>query len=196
MEKVIFAIFETLANDDPAGQEAWLTAQITATWTAFEAMAGDLWEAALNCKPAELAKLSGTKQNGDSRNIDINFIHKYNYNISNRMGTIFVETNKYKFDSLRGIRQAYKDAFGGCLDYLIDDTALDALSIVRNNLIHSGGIIDEKYRRRSSILPLEAVGEAGSHIPLEGELATKLINPVLKLGNALLIAVDSWLTAH
>jgi hypothetical protein len=47
-----FNILDRSAYSANDGAEAWLDAQITMTWTAFEAMAGDLWEAALNCKPS------------------------------------------------------------------------------------------------------------------------------------------------
>jgi hypothetical protein len=41
------------------GLEAMLSSAITGTWTAFETMAGDLWEAALNAHPDGLAELKG-----------------------------------------------------------------------------------------------------------------------------------------
>jgi hypothetical protein len=170
METITFEILEMLSDDDPSGHEAWLAAQMSATWTAFEAMAGDLWEAALNCRPEELAKLAGKKHDAESKMISLDYIQKYKFDLSKHMGTIFA--SKYKFDSLQGIRGAYKDAFGSYIDNIIDDTALDALSVVRNNLVHSGGLIDDKYRRRAAVLPPEAMDNIGSPIPLEGRVLT------------------------
>jgi hypothetical protein len=116
MGAAAFAILARLADDEGiSGLEAWLAAQITTMWTAFEGMSGDLWEAALNCRPKELASLSGVRQSFESKEIDLNFIQKYNFDLSNRMGTIFVESNKYAFEKLDGIRCAYKDAFGNYL---------------------------------------------------------------------------------
>ena len=91
---------------------------------------------------------------------------------------------------------AYKDAFGNYLGDIIDNRAIDALATVRNNLVHRGGIIDEKYLRRKNSLPPNAVGDIGSLIQLDGELSTALINPVATLGNDLIIAVDKWLSEH
>ncbi len=87
-------------------------------------------------------------------------------------------------------------AFGSCFDAIIDSAYLEAISVVRNNLVHNGGIIDDKYLKRKSVLPPEALGDEGCLIPLDGELSTILINPVLNLGNDLIIAVDNWLTTH
>ena len=102
-----------LTDESTLGHEAWLGSQITGTWTAFEAMAGDLWEAALNYKPRELAKLSGSKHGKDSKQIGLDQIQRYNFDLSTHMGTIFVGTNKYQFDRLSGIREAYRTLWGG-----------------------------------------------------------------------------------
>jgi hypothetical protein len=156
MGAAAFAILDRLADDEGiSGLEAWLAAQITTTWTAFEGMAGDLWEAALNFKPRELASLSGVKQIPENKKIDLNFIQKYNFDLSKYMGTIFIESNKYSFDKLDSMRTAYKDAFGDHLNDIMSNPALDAIATVRNNLVHKGGIIDDKYLRRKSVLPPE-----------------------------------------
>ena len=206
VEGVSIGVLETLADDIEllSGFEAWIASQITGTWTAFESMSGDLWEAALNCKPKELAKLSGQKgkqstelnetNKYEGRQIDLNLVIKYNFDVSKCMGTILKE--RYQFDSLGGIKKAYKMAFGSCFDAIIDSAYLEAISVVRNNLVHNGGIIDDKYLKRKSVLPPEALGDEGCLIPLDGELSTILINPVLNLGNDLIIAVDNWLTTH
>jgi hypothetical protein len=49
-------------SSSSGGLEALLFAQILGTWTAFETMAGDLWETAINLHPAGLAELKGTKK--------------------------------------------------------------------------------------------------------------------------------------
>lgn len=94
MEGVSIGVLETLADDIEllSGFEAWIASQITGTWTAFESMSGDLWQAALNCKPKELAKLSGQKgkqstelnetNKYEGRQIDLNLVIKYNFDVS------------------------------------------------------------------------------------------------------------------
>jgi hypothetical protein len=100
------------AIDTPVrpGFDAVLSASIVGTWTAIEALAGDLWEAALNTEPEILAKLSGAKQTkeGDKK-IDLNYIHKYGYKLTQVMGTIL--RDRFRFITLEGIKEAYDAAF-------------------------------------------------------------------------------------
>jgi hypothetical protein len=199
-----FGILSQIQPEFYDGPEAWMASQIVATWTAFEAMTEDLWEAALNAKPLTLARLAGRgksalKSGDDIKKIQLNWLQKYRYNLSRRMGTVFLEENRYSFDTLKGIREAYTDAFSDDFDTIetiMSDKSLDALSLVRNNLVHNGGIIDQKYLKRAADLPPEALGKQGSPIRMDGELVVKLIGPVMRHGHNLVIAVDDWLAAH
>jgi hypothetical protein len=203
-QKISFQMLSEQGGEHPDGPEAWMASQIIATWTAFEAMAEDLWEAALNAKPEILAKLSGQKQSrtksgDDPKKIRLDWLHKYKFNLSEHMGTIFLEEKRYAFDGLEGIREAYTDAFSvehADISKIINDKALDAISLIRNNLVHNGGIIDSKYRKRSSDLPAEALGDIGTPILIDGELVAKIVAPVIKHGHDLVVAVDSWLASH
>ena len=98
-------------------------------WTAFEAMAGDLWVSALNTCPAELAQLTGTPNRvskmasarltpaqsglqGKSKTVDLNDIQRLtrgSYDLSSRMGDLLKD--RFKFIALKGIREAYSSAF-------------------------------------------------------------------------------------
>jgi hypothetical protein len=119
--------------------------------------------------------------------------------LSNSMGTVFVQDRRYSFDRLDGIRDAYLDAFSvdhDAIRTIVLDKTLDAISGVRNNLIHNGGIIDSQYLRRSRDLPSSASGELGTPILIDGDLVTELIKPVIKHGCDLIAAVDDWLISH
>jgi hypothetical protein len=197
------------------GAEAWLAAQITGTWTAFEAMAEDLWETALNTKPKWLAGLSGedrlnrrqqketlhgANRHGDEdKKVDLEWLQRNGYDLSKCMGT--VHKRRYKFDSLTGIRKAFAEAFSkdrAAIDAILADKVLDALALVRNNLVHSGGIVDEEIIRRAGDLPTELhrTITIGTPILLDGELVSQLVGPVLKCGHDLVVAVDDWLVSH
>ena len=90
--------------------EAWLSAQITGMWTAFEAMAEELWVSALNCHPRTLSELRGTKKgSGDDKKIDLSWLHRYDYDLSNKMGEVL--RKKYNFDKLEEMKEAYEAAF-------------------------------------------------------------------------------------
>jgi hypothetical protein len=204
-QSAAFQILSAYSPQSEEGPEAWMAAQIIATWTAFEAMAEDLWEAALNAKPNILAKLAGRdkskpKAGDDPKRIKLDFIYKYRFKIEDRMGTIFIEDQRYKFDSLKGIRQAYKDAFSqdyGDIDNILNAKGLDALSLIRNNLVHDGGIVDEGLLDRTADLPSAFTGlSIGDHMPLDGDIVADVAGGVMKHGHDLVVAVDNWLVAH
>jgi hypothetical protein len=109
------------------------------------------------------------------------------------MGSVLIETNKYGFDKLEYIREAYEDAFGGNNTVILKNTCLDTLHVVRNVLVHNAGVADGDYLRRKSILPTSAIVEKGEPIPLDGELVVELVAPALELGNKLIESVDQWL---
>jgi hypothetical protein len=188
-----FGVLGLVNMDD--GVQAWMAAQITGTWTAFEAMAEDLWEAALNTKPHGLAELKGKKQGTkEDRFVKLTLLQKYRYDLSHSMGTVL--KGRYSFDNLVEIRKAYEEAFppaAQAIHTAINDRALDVISLVRNVLVHSGGIIDEEYLCRAAHLPPEATGPLGSPIRLNGELVAKIAGPVLKIGPDLINAVDEWI---
>ena len=51
--------FETLNKPFAAGRKAMFSALVTGSWTAFEALLGDLWEAVVNEHPGQLGALKG-----------------------------------------------------------------------------------------------------------------------------------------
>jgi hypothetical protein len=193
-----FRQLNKIAYGNADGAEGWLAAQITNTWTAFEAMAADLWEAALNAKPKGLANLSGRKhEKKEDRRISLSWLQSNNYNLSRKMGTVLKE--QYHFDSLSEIRRAYSDAFPRTVPKVhsaLSDKALDAISLIRNVLVHNGGIIDREYLDGVAHLPPEAIGPLNSPIKLDGPLVGEIVGPVLKIGYDLVTSVDQWLATH
>ena len=138
---------------------ALLTSQVTGTWTAFEVLAGDLWESALNCRPRKLASLSaarGERTNDDksqpSTSIQLNLLSKYGFDVRDKMGTILRE--KLSFGVLDKIRESYRKAFGGgdVSDVIASGRSpdpLNTLSFVRNVIVHRAGIADEDFETRA-----------------------------------------------
>jgi hypothetical protein len=194
-----------------------LASHVTATWTIFETLAGDLWEAAVNGHPANLAKLKGKKNrirgamrssvqgvpipddrgNGEGKSIPLSQVERYKYNISDKMGTILSE--KFKFDRLDGIREAYSLAFCNAADEVdaaLTDRALDALSQTRNLIVHRAGLVDRRYYDQTKKLPLALKGEIGAPILLDGEVIKALVEAGIDRCNHLIVAVDDWLGKH
>jgi hypothetical protein len=139
------------------GADAWMSAQITGIWTAFEALAEEIWIAAVNAHPSDLAELnSGKKGATESKEIDLFLLQKYGYDLSPHMGKFL--SLRYSFDRLEDIRRAYREAhFDGdqTVDRVISDRSLDALSLTRHVIVHNGGIIDDDFLRRRSC-PLQS----------------------------------------
>src|SRR5579862_1945794 len=180
------------------GADAWLSAQITGTWTAFEALAEEIWIAAVNAHPRGLAELSGAKRGGgEEKKIDLPDLQKYGYDLSTHMGTVL--SRRYSFDRIEDVRRAYQEAsFDGdaTINEIITDRALDALSLTRHVIVHNGGIIDDQLLRRKSDLPPAILGDIGDPLPLTGPITSDLVSPVMQRGWDLISAVDSWLSAH
>ena len=178
--------------------QAWLAALVTGIWTAFEAVAEGLWEASLNAHPRGLAELRGKRNTSeDDRRILLTLLQKYEYDLSTHMGTLLKV--RYNFDRLDSMRDAYLDAFPTSateVHQVVTSTALDTLALVRNLIVHSGGIIDAAYLRRKSHLPERLLGEAGSAIELDGKIVAELVRPAIEAGQTLLQAVDRWILSN
>jgi hypothetical protein len=113
------------------------------------------------------------------------------------MGTILKEG--YHFDSLADARKAYSDAFAkDNLKILaaINDPSLDALSAVRNVIVHNGGIADQRFAEKKSYLPASVARSVGEPILLDGEIVASLVEPVMRAAADLVVAADEWITAH
>jgi hypothetical protein len=202
-----FKHLNTTSHQVRHGAEAWLAAQITGMWTAFEAMAEDLWVAALNVQPQLLANLRGdakrltadprkvSELSGDSEKlVKHKLLQRYEYEISDHMGDIL--KSRYQFDSLSGIRTAYAEAFSehsATIDTALKDGVLDAISALRNNLVHSGGVIDDEYVKKASRTASLPKGNVDSEIELDGGTVAGLVRPVLAAGQKLIKGVDSWI---
>jgi hypothetical protein len=128
---------------------------------------------------------------------DIRKVTRDSYNLANKMGTLLSE--KYDFDSLEKIRIAYSLAFEHHyqpVDEVLADPALDALSAVRNVIIHAGGCADEEYCDRMKSVPGIPALKPTQRLELDGEWVVKLITPVFTLGCRLLTNVSKWIKNH
>jgi hypothetical protein len=172
--------------DSPAavGLSAMLSSAITGTWTAFETMAGDLWESAVNVHPNGLSELKGRRnrllktaerqQPAEERDDSTNLktlplwqVQRHQFDLRNKMGTAL--KGQRRFDHLAGIREAYALAFfemSDEIDEALRDDALDALNTVRNVIVHRSGVVDSQYERRSQHLNVPKA-EIGQGISLD-----------------------------
>jgi hypothetical protein len=212
-------VFVDISAANPQGRKGYdaiLASLIIGSWTAFETMAADLWEAALNEHPEKLAELSGETQGfkrgekqersqpkqvqekGGGKTVYLEALTENNYDVEKKMGTIL--RHRFGFSSLFGARMAYGAAFGEeAMDVkrCVMDDSLDALSAVRNVLVHKSGVIDKDYQGRKAYLKDKIPsGEIGQRLSLDGVVAVGFIKPALEAASSLIRAVDDWLIAH
>lgn len=188
--------------------QASMMSYVTTGWTIIETMSGDLWEGALNAHPLSLANLTGspkrlkgrqinkssTQAPKESKIISLDDISRYEFNVANKMGTIL--RTKFDFASLAGIREAYSSAFNersAQIDTALADESLDALSTVRNLIVHRDGQADAEYVKKTKFLKSIPTVEIGQHLFLPGDVVVGLLKPAISAANRLLIAVDEWL---
>jgi hypothetical protein len=187
--------------------ENLLSSMILGTWTAFETLAGDLWETALNVHPKDLADLGGfagriqakaEKRRGKAlRSAKMSTkalrLAKSAGSVTKNLGTLHREQD-VGFDSLAKIRVAYSCAFKkrcSRIDDALCHYSLDALSLVRNLLVHRAGVVDRRYV--DSIKKIRGCPRTGLRKPinLRGDIVAKLINPVVSTSMKLLSAVEA-----
>ncbi len=181
------------------GFEGVLSGSIIGTWTAIEALAGDLWEAALNSEPEILSKLNGLrrKKGKNDKQLDLNYIHRYKYSMRNVMGTIL--RKRFAFALLDGIVEAYEAAFskdGTAVLDVMKDRALFRLSCVRNVIVHRGGLVDEEFHQKMKKEARFSGLQIGEAITIDGEATNELIGPAVRCGVRLIEEVDQWLASH
>ena len=213
-------LFDPDALDHPvhdALQTLYISLLIT-TWTAFESMAVDLWEAALNAHPKILADLKGkegriSKQSKDeqfltedseskSSKIEVVLAQVHDvtggsYDLKDKMGSLL--KGKFRFTSLKETRFAYSRAFSrnySDIDAALSDTSLDMLYALRNVFAHKAGVSDREYDERKKKYSSLPQVEKGQQIVLDGKTVTERINSVIVCGINLTTAVDNWLSAN
>ncbi len=204
------------------GVNAIFSSMVIGTWTTIETFLRDLWEAALNCHPKKLSLLQGKpndrihrkamgsyeddpdEDEGEKRLKDKDSIMVYlneiqnvtgqDFDLRKRMGTLL--RRRFKFDTLKGIREAYSRAFrpSDGIDTFLADDAIDAVNIVRNSLVHAAGIADHEFVRRAKSLPLAPATKAGERIQLTGTNVKSMLAPALIACSNLLSAVEKRIT--
>lgn len=188
--------------------QASMMSYVTTGWTMIETMSGDLWEAALNAHPSSLANLTGSPKRlkggqinksspqtaKESKSVPLDAISRHGFNVANKMGTIL--RTKFDFASLDGIREAYSCAFterAAQIERALTDPSLDALSAVRNVIVHRDANADGEYLKKTKALSSLPKAEIGQHIIFDGDMVVRLLKPAITAANQLLIAVDDWL---
>lgn len=169
-----------------------MNTSICSSWTAFECLAGDLWETALNQEPRVLATAilsnngSGSEVTGiKGKSIEVSLLNKYNYEIQDKMGTILRE--KYNFSNAEDVKEAYNQAFKfdkSKLNFLSD---LHELAQCRHLILHRAGIIDKKFSQK-----VKSTQPIGNYLEMYPSKVVSMNELVIDRGSQLLKIIDNW----
>jgi hypothetical protein len=200
-------------------ENAWLHSIVVTTWTAFETLAGDLWEQAVNCHPQILAKLKGQRpkttrnapytavrpqqlnaESDENRKvIDINALERFNYNLTGVMGTLLRESDKVAFQSLGKIRDAYHLAFSrdnASVLFHINSRAFDFLSALRNLIVHKAGVVDNEFVCILRDLKYMRLPILNQSLALDIKSVLLLVKAIALKSKMLIRTVDEWIVNH
>jgi len=181
-----------------AGFRAMLVNALVGTWTAFETLSGDLWEAALNCHPHELSQFNGKPKGHEEWKVASGYLHKHGYDLTKVVGTVLKNQKRYSFGQLSDIKKAYKHAFSkGIKDIdAIIGSDLRALEVVRNLLVHRAGIVDEKFIGETKNMPRFSGLKVNDELPMTGDLVATLLSSTIGSSLELYSEVERWLASH
>jgi hypothetical protein len=165
---------------------SYYEAIVILSWTAFETVAEDLWEAAVNARPYQLAR--GTVQ------VDKLKFLKFD---TSKMGTILKKPSQFR--RLETTRQFYEETFKDQLrpiKDILDRPELQYTAAVRHLLIHKGGIIDKDYLKDIEDVPGAFTSAEGTPFPLTGKVAYDRSQAALQSAADLLNVVHTWVIGH
>lgn len=161
-------------------------------WTVFEVLAKDLWISAVDARPSDLAKGAFNAKRESIQDDILRMLSNGNFDIclSSRMGSIL--SSYYDFSGRDEIVKAYTHAFGKDFNEISkaisENSELRRLQGIRNLIVHSGGIVDESYKRATATN--HPVGEP---IEIDGTIIRTMANSVIHTSLQLIEWVDEWL---
>lgn len=167
-------------------------------YIAFEAMAEELWEKALNVHPHDLSNVTFPER--DKKGFLPEKLQEMGFDLRDKMGTLL--KSKFRFEVLKEVRLAYAGAFstdGGEVYRAINDQRLDVIAILRNVFVHANGKLDAAFMEQSkSVAGLGAIRvlDEGAKVPLDGLLLKQVVEGCIEAGCALIRAVDNWMMAN
>lgn len=131
---------------------------------------------------------------------DLERVARGRYDLSHLMGTLL--RKKFRFDSLSSIREAYSVAFSEKLkrrprhiDDCLSDDSLDAVSLLRNLLVHKAGVADDTFIKASRSITRVPQLKLGEKWQASSQTVEMVIAPAIEKISDLIQAVDDWIKA-
>ena len=176
------------------GIESLFSAILSGCYSAFEAMASDLWVAAVNHN-STLAKNFLAKN--QDKSVNLATLAGYDFDVKHSMGKILKENSRVSFASLNNVRAAYKEAFKTETEPIFESNQDIVLAEkIRHLIAHRGGIVDEEFKGEAGeACPFGEIN-IGSHLSMTGPLLTRFADACTRTGVQLLMFVDGKMTAN
>jgi hypothetical protein len=173
-----------------AGFVTFYFSVLLGTWTAYEALAHDLWVSAVNARPAALGGKAQIAKKGRQRRKAARPIR------ADDVGSQYEQ--KFSFNSLYGLAQAYEALFGDLMSSIFFLPELVGLELMRNVIIHRASLLDdwfwdEKVRRRAKIPPNQ---RRNDRLRVDARDVANYMKATIQAGRSLVEYVDNWLTKN
>jgi hypothetical protein len=193
------------------GFEASLAAALIGTWTAFEVLAGDLWEFVVNERIilAFIAMDAEPSRKDDPDTFDrkrkvtvpvlLDKLRDPEFNPHSRMGTLLRERREFEFTNRHEIRNAYLKIFPRNKEELraiLESKVVRWTSATRNALVHKAGLADKEFCDLVRDHPVLRKTGRDDRIHLDCEVMYELIQGIVDEATRLLKFVDSWMQSH
>jgi hypothetical protein len=199
------------------GMQSLFSSVLISAWTAFEALATDLWIEAVNHRPKSLglnAIRSPKRQQAESsteaeppqsqtkqrpHTVKVDLLAKYDFDIRERMGYILWRERHFDFNSLAAIRYAYRvvcDDGEGWFSGDLYQKHLPTLEAIRHVLVHRAGRIDQFFMDRVKHIPSFAMLGKETKLHIEADSVKGNCELAFACALHLLDNVDKWLEVH
>ena len=205
---IVSGIFDT---DSLASVLDLMAQQLVMVWTAFETLAGDLWEACINARPklgyaalgAAVDPQSDEEEDRKRKaklSMPLSLLEDFGFNVRDKMGTVLRRHQKWNFSSRREAREAYLTVFEkshhAAIRVAFDDKRLRWLFGVRNAVVHAAGAADRPYFELVAGHPVLSQVLAGAQISIDGAICYELVPACLESCRTLLQFVDRWMVSN
>ena len=187
------------------GFELILSGMIVGSWTAFETLAGDLWEQCLNSRPEMGFKALGIKDAEDGNDDEekrrmafpFGLLRQWDYDLKARMGTLLRTMKKHDFGTHGGMARAYSKTFNsGATNIVFHDQTLRWLAATRHVIVHNGSIADDEFKKKVAEHPSLRSTELDKPVPINGVLVRELVDSASSQGVALISFMENWLNEN
>lgn len=124
------------------------------------------------------------------------------HGVMDENSTLLTKPKQVKFRSRFWIRTTYTDTFtadNAALIAVLADTAIDALALVRNVIVHKAGNADRDFLTGCQTTPsLSSFSNLNPKDPIfvDGVVFRSIVADGLTAGYELIVAVDAWLRAR